>query len=87
MPPSLAAYRKRIDPPRSIVLQTRGRSHGATTRLVGPGDIGALIKPFIFLDYFDVDPQDPPQFGLHPHSGVATLTLILSGHAGGGLGW
>jgi len=40
-----------------------------------------LIKPFVFLDYFDVDPQNAPSFGFHPHSGIATLTLILSGQA------
>jgi hypothetical protein len=28
---------------------------GPFTRLVSPGDIGELIKPFVFLDYFDAD--------------------------------
>jgi hypothetical protein len=36
--------------PRSIVLRTRGHSHGVITRLVSPGDLGQLIKPFVFLD-------------------------------------
>lgn len=67
--------------PRSIVLRTRGHSHGAITRLVSAGDVGQLIKPFVFLDYFDADPARAPQFGFHPHSGIATLTLILSGQA------
>jgi redox-sensitive bicupin YhaK (pirin superfamily) len=66
---------------RSIVLRTRGHSHGAVTRLVSPSDIGQLIKPFVFLDYFEADPADAPNFGFHPHSGIATLTLILSGQA------
>src|SRR6202789_3240565 len=66
---------------RPIVLRTRGRSHGAITRLVSPGDIGELIKPFVFLDYFETDPKNAPKFGFHPHSGIATLTLILSGEA------
>jgi hypothetical protein len=35
---------------RQIDLRTRGRSHGSLTRLVSPGDIGELIKPFVFLD-------------------------------------
>jgi redox-sensitive bicupin YhaK (pirin superfamily) len=65
--------------PRSIVLRTRGHAHGAITRLVSPGDLGQLIKPFVFLDYFEGDPADAPSFGFHPHSGIATLTLILSG--------
>ena len=66
---------------RQIDLRTRGRSHGSLTRLVSPGDIGELIKPFVFLDYFDADPATGPKFGFHPHSGIATLTLILSGQA------
>ncbi len=67
--------------PRPIVLRTRGQSHGPITRLVSPGDIGELIKPFVFLDHFDADPTHAPAFGYHPHSGIATLTLILSGEA------
>jgi redox-sensitive bicupin YhaK (pirin superfamily) len=66
---------------RPIVLRTRGQSHGALTRLVSPGDVGQLIKPFVFLDYFEADPATAPKFGFHPHSGIATLTLILSGQA------
>jgi redox-sensitive bicupin YhaK (pirin superfamily) len=38
-----------------------------------------MIKPFVFLDYFEGEPADAPAFGFHPHSGIATLTLILSG--------
>jgi redox-sensitive bicupin YhaK (pirin superfamily) len=66
---------------RQIVLRTRGQSHGRVTRLVSPGDIGERIKPFVFLDYFDTDPATAPKFGFHPHSGIATLTLILAGQA------
>src|SRR5258706_8863568 len=66
---------------RQIALRTRGRSHGPLTRLVSPGDIGERIKPFVFLDYFDADPATAPKFGFHPHSGIATLTLILAGQA------
>ncbi len=66
---------------RQIALRTRGHSHGSLTRLVSPGDLGELIKPFVFLDYFDADPAMAPKFGFHPHSGIATLTLILSGQA------
>lgn len=67
------------DRPRSIVLRTRGHSHGPITRLVSPGDVGQFIKPFVFLDRFEADPANAPTFGFHPHSGIATLTLILSG--------
>src|SRR6201991_3810697 len=66
---------------RQIVLRTRGHSHGRVPRLVSPGDIGELIKPFVFLDYFDADSATAPKFGFHPHSGIATLTLILAGQA------
>jgi redox-sensitive bicupin YhaK (pirin superfamily) len=66
---------------RQIALRTRGHSHGRVTRLISPDDIGEQIKPFVFLDYFDADPATAPKFGFHPHSGIATLTLILAGQA------
>ena len=66
---------------RQIALRTRGHSHGRVTRLVSPGDLGELIKPFVFLDYFEANPATAPKFGFHPHSGIATLTVILAGQA------
>jgi redox-sensitive bicupin YhaK (pirin superfamily) len=66
---------------RQIALRTRGHSHGRVTRLVSPGDLGERIKPFVFLDYFEADPATAPKFGFHPHSGIATLTVILAGQA------
>jgi redox-sensitive bicupin YhaK (pirin superfamily) len=66
---------------RQIALRTRGHSHGRVTRLVSPGDLGERIKPFVFLDYFEADPETAPKFGFHPHSGIATLTVILAGQA------
>ncbi|EJL94347.1 Pirin-related protein [Herbaspirillum sp. CF444] len=70
-----------IQQQRKLVFRTRGHAHGAITRLASPGDVGELIKPFVFLDYFEADAADAPKFGFHPHSGIATLTLILSGQA------
>ena len=64
---------------RRIVLSTSGRRHGPVTRLVSPSDIGELIKPFVFLDHFEVVPRPQPLFGIHPHSGIATLTTVLGG--------
>jgi redox-sensitive bicupin YhaK (pirin superfamily) len=64
---------------RRIVVGTRGRRHGPITRLVGPSDIGELIKPFVFLDHAEVAPRPAPLFGIHPHSGIATLTVVLRG--------
>jgi redox-sensitive bicupin YhaK (pirin superfamily) len=64
---------------RNIVRRTRGRRHGAITRLVSPSDIGELIKPFVFLDLFDISVARAPTFGWHPHSGIATLTVVHKG--------
>jgi redox-sensitive bicupin YhaK (pirin superfamily) len=64
---------------RRVVHRTRGSGHGPITRLVSPSDLGGLIKPFVFLDHFEMQPRDMSQFGIHPHSGIATLTLLLSG--------
>jgi redox-sensitive bicupin YhaK (pirin superfamily) len=64
---------------RRVTHRTRGRSHGPITRLVSPSDVGELVKPFVFLDYFEMDPKHTPALGFHPHSGIATLTLLLEG--------
>src|SRR6202521_4317403 len=64
---------------RRIALTTSGRQHGPITRLVSPSDIGELIKPFVFLDHAEVAPRPEPLFGIHPHSGIATLTVVLRG--------
>ena len=64
---------------RAIVQRTRGRTHGPATRLMSPSDFGEILKPFVFLDYFDIDPKRTPPIGFHPHSGIATLTLLLEG--------
>src|SRR5258708_16578813 len=62
---------------RRIALTTGGRRHGPITRLVSPSDIGELIKPFVFLDHAEVAPPPEPLFGIHPHSVIATLTVVL----------
>jgi redox-sensitive bicupin YhaK (pirin superfamily) len=64
---------------RDIVLRTRGQRHGPITRLVSPSDIGELIKPFVFLDLFATSATNTPGFGWHPHSGIATLTVLHEG--------
>jgi redox-sensitive bicupin YhaK (pirin superfamily) len=63
---------------RKVAIKTRGRRHGPIVRLVSPSDIGELIKPFVFLDHFEVAPR-PGFMGIHPHSGIATLTVVLGG--------
>jgi redox-sensitive bicupin YhaK (pirin superfamily) len=65
---------------RAIVLRTRGSTHGAITRLMSPGDLGEHLKPFVFLDLFSFTPNgDNRGFGMHPHSGIATLTFTMEG--------
>ena len=66
--------------PRRVAYRTRGHSQGPITRLVSPSDVGQMIKPFVFLDYFDIEPKRMPALGFHPHSGIATLTVVLEGH-------
>jgi redox-sensitive bicupin YhaK (pirin superfamily) len=63
---------------RAIVQRTRGQTHGFTTRLMSPSDLGEILKPFVFLDLFDHEgaPFNGP---LHPHSGIATLTYVAEG--------
>jgi len=65
--------------PRKIAHRTSGHRGGPVIRLVSPGDLGELLKPFVFLDYFDMSPATAPKFGIHPHSGIATLTFLLQG--------
>jgi len=65
--------------PRRIVFRTGGHAHGGITRLASPSDLGDLLKPFVFLDHAVVVPTGKPMFGMHPHSGIATLTTVLNG--------
>ena len=70
----------RTDIARPILHRTRGSTHGPITRLVSPSDIGQLTKPFIFLDRFETPAGGKgPGFGMHPHSGIATLTYLIQG--------
>jgi len=46
---------------------------------MSPGDLGQLLKPFVFLDLFDMDTASFPGIGLHPHSGIATVTYLFEG--------
>jgi redox-sensitive bicupin YhaK (pirin superfamily) len=65
--------------PRTIIARTAGRQHGTVNRLFSPGDLGGLLKPFVFLDYFDVPAHSNTRFSMHPHSGIATTTILLDG--------
>ena len=74
--PSTARVRERT---REIVYRARGRRHGPVTRLMSPGDLGQALKPFVFLDLFDTAAGSFSGFGLHPHSGIATVTYLFEG--------
>src|SRR4051812_33679213 len=63
---------------RQIARRTRGQTHGPITRLMSPSDFGRLLKPFVFLDLFDHQGK-PFDGGLHPHSGIATVTYVVEG--------
>ncbi len=63
---------------RQITHRTRGRIKGHVIRLMSPPDLGQVLKPFVFLDLFDVDVSSggfPP----HPHSGIGTVTVLTEG--------
>jgi redox-sensitive bicupin YhaK (pirin superfamily) len=70
---------------RRITYRTRGQGHGPITRLMSPSDLGQWLKPFVFLDIFDLDSvtlRSMAQGGglpLHPHSGIATVTVVTQG--------
>lgn len=64
---------------RKIVSRTRGTTHGPVTRLMSPSDLGHVIKPFVFFDDANIPATAGSAFGMHPHSGIATVTLVLSG--------
>lgn len=68
------------DPPgRRIVHRTAGHGRGIT-RLMSPGDLGQLVKPFVFLDHFESsETRGMSSLPWHPHSGIATHTTVLEG--------
>jgi redox-sensitive bicupin YhaK (pirin superfamily) len=45
---------------------------------MSPSDFGEILKPFVFLDLFDHQGA-PFNGGLHPHSGIPTLTYVIEG--------
>jgi redox-sensitive bicupin YhaK (pirin superfamily) len=45
---------------------------------MSPSDFGEILKPFVFLDLFDYEGA-PFSGGLHPHSGIATVTYVVEG--------
>lgn len=73
---------KAASPPagRPVIYRTRGRGHGEVFRLMSPGDLGQQLKPFVFLDSFGgVMSQFAAAGGMHPHSGIGTVTVFTRG--------
>src|SRR6267378_4391254 len=66
---------------RRLARRTHGQNHGLVTRLMSPSDFGEILKPFVFLDLFDHQGA-PFNGGLHPHSGIATLSYVIEGAVG-----
>lgn len=64
---------------RKLAIRTRGQAHGPITRLMSPGDLGQRLKPFVFLDLVNIPPGPASVMRWHPHSGIATVTVIKTG--------
>jgi redox-sensitive bicupin YhaK (pirin superfamily) len=66
---------------RQVAQRTGGATRGPITRLVSPSDLGELMKPFVFLDLaeFQGGERTPMEQLWHPHSGIATVTVVLDG--------
>lgn len=64
---------------RKVACSTRGQTRGPITRLMSPADLGQRLKPFVFLDLATPDPAPEGFFRWHPHSGIATVTVIVKG--------
>lgn len=75
------AYATPMTSSRAIVYRTLGSKHGPITRLMSPSDLGEHLKPFVFLDHFEAESSSFAGFGMHPHSGIATLTWMMQGSA------
>jgi len=78
-PTTQAAGPAQAVPPRAVLRKTRGQSHGPVTRLMSPSDLGRLLKPFVFLDLVEADTANLPKFPKHPHSGIATVSVVTKG--------
>ncbi|MFT6162984.1 MAG: redox-sensitive bicupin YhaK (pirin superfamily) [Myxococcota bacterium] len=64
---------------RAIIYRTRGHGHGPITRLVSPHNLGEQLKPFVFLDLFRSEQTFVATMPIHPHSGIATVTVLTQG--------
>jgi redox-sensitive bicupin YhaK (pirin superfamily) len=65
---------------RKVIKRTRGSGHGPIVRLMSPSDLGQYLKPFVFLDLVNAESSIARGVNLHPHSGIATVTVITEGN-------
>jgi redox-sensitive bicupin YhaK (pirin superfamily) len=77
---TLAARQVPAHEDRRINHRTRGHGHGPIVRLMSPSDLGQILKPFVFLDLFEIGPGGMGM-PVHPHSGIATVTVFTRGEA------
>jgi len=47
---------------------------------MSPSDLGHLVKHFVFLDLFEGESSFTRGMPMHPHSGIATVTVITEGN-------
>jgi len=76
----LSGYTREPVTHRAIRYRTSGSGHGSIVRLMSPSDLGQLIKPFVFLDLFEGEASFIHNMPMHPHSGIATVTVITEGN-------
>lgn len=64
---------------RRILHRTRGETKRSMTQLVSPSDLGQLLKPFVLLSYIEFPPETHLTFGLHAHSGIGSVSMLIDG--------
>jgi len=54
---------------------------GPISRLISPAELGRHTKPFVLFDHFEIPASVGPMdgFSWHPHSGIATVSLLMQG--------
>src|SRR5690349_15466585 len=77
--PQQVSPRHAISRSRPVAFRHGGKMHGPITRVFSPSDLGQLLKPFVFLDRFDISVSSEMRFNIHPHSGIATVSVMLGG--------
>ena len=68
--------------PRAIVRRTSGNRRGPITRLISPGDLGQIVKPFVFLDLFEVERFEGRGFALSCPRFLWTPICLTGGRCG-----